>query len=119
MTENKDFNEVMDLLNSIPGVKDHLEKIQVKLGKEILKIRLELGLTHANVVEACKTFGKISIDESKLSQMESGDLSIEENKYKQIYDFLRLILDLFSKYNDKYISQKKSNVELEESPNYY
>lgn len=90
---NKDFNEVMDLLKSVPGVVDHLESLQVKLGKEILKRRIELGWTQARLVKISNLLG-IALTQPMLSKMETGTKNIEGNTYQKVFDILGGIQDI-------------------------
>lgn len=84
---NNDFDNVMDLLKSVPGVTEHLESLQVKLGKEILKRRMELGWTQAQLVEKCNAKG-MRITQPMLSKMESGIKNIESQTYQNVMDVL-------------------------------
>ncbi|WP_144491974.1 MULTISPECIES: helix-turn-helix domain-containing protein [Bacillus cereus group] len=104
---DNDFNEVMELLKTVPGAKEHMESIQVKLGKEIWKRRLELGWTQAKVVEELNTRG-VTMTQPMLSKMESGLRNIEGETYQKVFDVLGGILELditFGPVSDK--SQKK------------
>lgn len=95
---NKDFNEVMDLLKTVPGVNEHLETLQVKLGKQILKRRLELGWTQTQLVEECKTRGIKNLTQPMLSKIESGTKNIESNTYEKVLQVLGGIEDLDIKF---------------------
>lgn len=91
MSKNcKDYNDVLNLLKTVPSVTEHLESIQVKLGKEILKHRMELGWTQAQLVEKCKVKG-INITQSTLSKMESGMRDIESQTYQSVVNILRYL----------------------------
>lgn len=84
---NKDFNEVMDLLKTVPGVTEHLNSLQVKLGKEILKRRIELGWTQAKLVEICNS-KDVSLTQPMLSKMETGIRNIEAKTYQNVMNVL-------------------------------
>lgn len=84
---NNDFDAVMDLLKSVPGVTEHLDSLQVKLGKEILKRRMELGWTQAKLVQQCNAKG-LRITQPMLSKMESGIRNIESQTYQSVMDVL-------------------------------
>lgn len=84
---NKDFNEIMDLLKTVPGVTEHLDSLQVKLGKEILKRRMELGWTQAKLVANCNSRG-IPLTQPMLSKMETGMRNIEAKTYQNVIDVL-------------------------------
>lgn len=94
---NKDFDAVMDLLKSVPGVTEHLESLQVKLGKEILKRRMELGWTQAQLVKQCNAKG-LPITQPMLSKMESGMRNIESKTYQSVMDVLGGIAELNIKF---------------------
>lgn len=86
----KDFNEVMDLLKTVPSVTEHLNSLQVKLGKEILKRRMELGWTQSKLVEICNSKG-VSLTQPMLSKMETGIRNIEAKTYQNVMDVLGCI----------------------------
>ena len=90
---DKDFNEVMELLKSVPGAKEHMESIQVKLGKEIWKRRIELGWTQTQVIEALNERG-VKMTQPMLSRMETGLRNIEGDTYQKVFDILGGILEL-------------------------
>jgi predicted transcriptional regulator len=64
-------NDVMNLLKSVPGVNEHLEKPSVKIAREITKRRIELGLTQSKLVEIAKQRG-IVLTQATVSKVESG-----------------------------------------------
>jgi transcriptional regulator with XRE-family HTH domain len=116
--DNKDFDEVMGLLRSVPGVTEHLESIQVKLGKEILKRRLALGWTQAMLVEKCNELG-MQLNQPMLSRMESGMRNIEGNTYQKVFDILGGILDLRIEFGPVPEElEKKHKIESEESSSF-
>lgn len=84
---DKDFDAIMNLLKTVPGVTEHLDSLQVKLGKEILKRRMELGWTQAQIVEKCNEEGT-RITQPMLSKMESGMRNIESQTYQSVMDVL-------------------------------
>lgn len=110
---NKEFNEVMDLLKTVPGVTEHLNSLQVKLGKEILKRRMELGWTQANLVEKCVAHG-ISLTQPMLSKMESGMRNIEARTYQNVISVLGGIEELHIKFgsvpNELHLFEKNTRI---------
>lgn len=108
---NQDFNEVMELLQTVPGVTEHLNSLQVRLGKEILKRRMELGWTQSTLVKNCALQG-ISITQPMLSKMESGMKNIEARTYQNVISVLGGIEELDIKFgpvpNNLPSVQKKS-----------
>jgi len=63
--------DVMALLNSVPGVTEHLQKPSVIMAKQIAKRRIELGLTQTKLVELAKERG-ITLTQATISKAESG-----------------------------------------------
>lgn len=104
---DKDFNEIMDLLLTVKGVKEHLDSIQVRLGKEILKRRLELGWTQEDVVVHCRELGE-PITQSTLSKMESGAKNIKGETYQKVFDALGGIKGLNIEFGELPQLEKKS-----------
>jgi len=45
------YNDVKNKLNTSPKVREHLTNVSVQLGKQILKQRINLGLTQNQVVK--------------------------------------------------------------------
>ena len=63
--------DVMNLLKSVPGVTEHLNKPSVIMAKKIAKHRIELGLTQTELVEQAKDMG-ITLTQATISKVESG-----------------------------------------------
>ncbi|MBA2942810.1 helix-turn-helix transcriptional regulator [Paenibacillus sp. CGMCC 1.16610] len=84
---DKKFNKIMDLLKNVPGVNEHLESLQVQMGKQILKRRLELGYTQEQIVEECRQKGTL-LTQATLSKIESGVKNIESSTYQAVLDAL-------------------------------
>ncbi|MBA4535536.1 helix-turn-helix domain-containing protein [Brevibacillus halotolerans] len=76
-------NEIMNRFKKVPGVKEYLESFQVQVGKQILKRRIELGLTQQQIVDKCRERG-FNITQSMLSKMETGSKNIEINTYESV-----------------------------------
>lgn len=79
--------DILKKLYSIENVKNHMNKEQVKLGKEIFKTRLSLELSHKEVLGLYGSYD-IKLKESDLKFIESGNLSINIEKYKEILNLL-------------------------------
>lgn len=77
----------MELLDQVPGVKEHMNSFEVIMGEKILKRRLELGLTQSDLVELIKISGK-KITQATISKVESGDSTIGTDTYNKILDAL-------------------------------
>lgn len=82
-----DYDEVMESFKSVPSITEHLNSSQVTLGKEIMKRRMELGLSRDMLIEKCNSKG-LSLTQSVLSDMELGLRSIEVVIYKNIIEIL-------------------------------
>ncbi|PGP18671.1 hypothetical protein COA01_23295 [Bacillus cereus] len=65
----------MELLQTVPGAKEHLSSIPVQFGKEILKRRIELNWTQEQLIKELSIRG-VSLDKYTISKMESGLKSI-------------------------------------------
>lgn len=76
---NRTFTDLMDTLE-LPGVKQHMNSLPVQLGLEVLKKRIELDLTQAQVVKL-GLIRKISLTQAQLSRIENGDTEISIDKY--------------------------------------
>lgn len=76
-------NEIMNRFKTVPGVEEHLNSFQFQVGKQILKRRIELGLTQQQIVELCRENG-VNITQSMLSKMETGSKNVEMNTYENL-----------------------------------
>lgn len=85
--ESKSFDQVMDMFKAVPGVKEHLNKPSIVLGKIVLRRRLELGLTQKEVVEIVKKNGE-TLTQSRLSKLECGDDGITMKTYDKVIEAL-------------------------------
>jgi transcriptional regulator with XRE-family HTH domain len=85
--------DLMDLLDQVPGVKDHMESFEVKMGQQILKRRIELNLTQQKVVEIIQRQGG-KITQATISKVERGDNTISTDTYNKIIEVLGGVKDL-------------------------
>lgn len=96
---DKDFNEVMDLLKTVPGVKEHLQSFEVQMGKQILQRRLELGWTQQELVQLCREMG-VNITQPMLSNIENGSKNVESHSYNGVLDVLGGVKGLNIEFGD-------------------
>ncbi|MED4287375.1 helix-turn-helix transcriptional regulator [Priestia megaterium] len=84
---NAKHKRLMDLLDEVPGVKEHMDSLQVQMGKKILKRRLELGMTQKRLAEIiCENGEKIT--QATISKVECGETSVESDTYSKIFNAL-------------------------------
>lgn len=95
----KSFEDVMDTLKEVPGVKTYLRKHSVIMGKKIFKRRIQLGLTQLQVIEAIQSQGE-KITQSTLSKVERGDDNITSKTYDKIFNVLGGLEDIEPKYHE-------------------
>lgn len=80
---NKKHEDVMRLLEQVPGVTEHMQSFEVQMGKTILKRRLELKITQLQLVEMVRLQGE-NINQSTISKVESGDNTVQSETYQKI-----------------------------------
>lgn len=80
---NERHNNLMDLLDHVPGVKEHMNSFQVQMGQKIMQRRLQLGLTQSELVEAILNSGQ-KITQATVSKVECGDNTIGSDTYDKI-----------------------------------
>lgn len=84
---DKDFNELVKLLNQVPGVQEHMNSFEVQMGKKILQRRIDKGLTQSDVVDLVIRQGE-KITQKTISLVENGDAVIESDTYTKIFKAL-------------------------------
>lgn len=77
---NRTFTDLMDTLMEVPEVKQHTNSLPVQLGLEVMKKRIELDLTQAQVVKLAG-IRKVSLTQAQLSKIENGDTEMSIDKY--------------------------------------
>lgn len=80
---NKQHEELMKLLDTVPGVEEHMQSFEVQIAEKILKRRIELGLTQQQVVERVLEQGG-RITQATISKVECGDPAINTETYNKI-----------------------------------
>ncbi|AXF55155.1 helix-turn-helix domain-containing protein [Salicibibacter kimchii] len=80
--------KLKDLLQQVPGVKEHLESFPVKMGKKIMKRRINLGLTQEDIVqlvsEQAGSQGQRPITQATISKIETGHSGIKGETYDKV-----------------------------------
>lgn len=84
----KDHEELKKLLESVPGVKEHLESFSVRIGKIILKRRLEMGISQQELAESIRSRGGV-ITQATISNIESGQ-NVKSDTYDKVFEELGL-----------------------------
>ncbi|WP_176543275.1 helix-turn-helix domain-containing protein [Bacillus toyonensis] len=84
---NKKHTDLMDLLNQVPGVKEHMNSMGVRMGGKILKRRLELELTQSDLVKMINDNGD-KITQATISKVERGEGTIGSDTYDKIFKVL-------------------------------
>lgn len=82
----------MDLLDQVPGIKEHMESLEVQFGNKILKRRIDLGLTQERLVELIKQRGDL-ITQATVSKVECGEGNFGSDTYNKILSALGGITD--------------------------
>lgn len=87
MANRKTHEDVMELLDQVPGVKEHLRKYSVQAGAGILKLRIKKGLTHVELVEFLERKG-VFVIEAELEAMEVGSETVPDSLYRDVLSAL-------------------------------
>lgn len=83
----EEHEELMRLLEEVPGVTEHLNSFEVQMGKKILVKRLQAGLTQEQVVDLLSRHAE-PITRETLSKAETGSKSVGKNIYNAILQAL-------------------------------
>jgi predicted transcriptional regulator len=105
----KNHEDLKKLLNQVPGVKEHLTKPSIIKGKEILKRRIELGLTQSDLIREAREIG-IILTQSTVSKAESGHEGITNGTFDKIVEALGGIEDLTLQFKESPNGRKLINV---------
>lgn len=89
----KKHEDLMRLLDQVPGVEDHMESFEVIMGQKILQRRIELGLTQSQLVERICAQGD-RITQATISKVETGDGTVGSDTYNKIFKALGRIASL-------------------------
>lgn len=103
----KKHDKLMELLDQVPGVKEHMNSFEVLMGEKILKRRLELGLTQSELVELIRINGQ-KITQSTISKVECGDATIGTNTYNKVLDALGGLSEVKIEFGEFPKSNKKT-----------
>lgn len=90
---NKRHEDLMRLLDEVPGVEEHMQSFEVQMGEKILERRLQAGLTQTQVVEIVRQQGE-PITQATISKVECGDTTVGSDTYNKILKALGGISNL-------------------------
>lgn len=102
----KQHDELMKLLDAVPGVVEHMESFQVQMGEKIFKRRVESGLTQTQVVEIIREQGD-PITQATISKVECGDKTVSTETYNKILKALGGISSISIEFGELPKSSKK------------
>lgn len=103
---NKQHEDLMRLLDEVPGVVEHMQSFEVQMGEKILGRRLQLGLTQTQVVELIRQQGEL-ITQATVSKVESGDTTVTTDTYNKILKVLGGISNMSIEFGELPKSCKK------------
>lgn len=106
---NKKHDDLMKLLHQVPGVKEHMERFEMKMGIEVFRRRVELGLTQAELVEMINQNGE-KITQATISKVERGEINVSSDTYNKIFNALGGIDDVDFSFSDCPKSMKRELV---------
>lgn len=89
----KQHEDLMRLLDGVPGVEEHMKSFEVQMGEKILERRLQAGLTQTQVVEIVRQQGE-PITQATMSKVECGDATVGSNTYNKVLKALGGISNL-------------------------
>lgn len=90
---NKEHEDLMRLLDHVPGVEEHMKSFQVQMGEQILERRLQAGLTQTQVVRVVHHQGE-PITQATISKVECGDTTVSSETYSKVLKALGGISNL-------------------------
>lgn len=82
--KKRTVNDVFQILDEVPGVKDFMESYSVKIGRVILHRRLDLGWTQTELASKVKANTGKSMHQSTISAMEGGSPGITADLYDRV-----------------------------------
>jgi transcriptional regulator with XRE-family HTH domain len=82
--KKRTVNDVFQMLDDVPGVKDFMESYSVKIGRVILHRRLDLGWTQTELASKVKSKTGKSMHQSTISAMEGGSPGITADLYDRV-----------------------------------
>ncbi|HLQ72984.1 MAG TPA: helix-turn-helix transcriptional regulator [Bacillota bacterium] len=90
---NKQHEDLMKLLDDVPGVEDHMRSFEVQMAERILERRLQIGLTQTQVVDIVREQGG-SITQATISKVECGDATVGSDTYNKVLKALGGVANL-------------------------
>lgn len=80
---NKQHDDLMRLLDEVPGVEEHMKSFEVQMGEKILEQRLQASLTQTQVVGIVRQQGE-AITQATISKVECGDATVGSDTYNKV-----------------------------------
>jgi transcriptional regulator with XRE-family HTH domain len=84
MSDPKNHEELMELLESVPGVKETVYSFSRLMGRAIFTRRIELGLTQKELAQYVYKITKQPMHQSVISRVEGGSIGITSETYDRI-----------------------------------
>ncbi len=76
--------EVLGLLDQVPGVTEFMNSFEVKMGQQIMARRISLGLTQSQLAELVSKISGESMPQSTISRVEGASKGIRSETYDKI-----------------------------------
>ena len=84
---NGTFEDLMAILETVPGNKEERTSLKVVLANEIYRTRRALGLTQSDLVKMINKNGE-TINQATISKIESAENDIKINTYEKVIEAL-------------------------------
>lgn len=84
------YNEIRNILQQIPGVREATESFRFQSGLKLLAYRQEQDLTYLQLAEKVNDHLNSELNEDTIAMMEFGDPTIAEAKYQEVMKALGL-----------------------------
>ncbi|MBH8605581.1 helix-turn-helix domain-containing protein [Thermoactinomyces sp. CICC 10522] len=84
MSDPKNHEELMELLESVPGVKEAVYSFSRMMGRAIFARRIELGLTQKELAQRVQEETGQPMHQSVISRIEGGSTGITSETYDRI-----------------------------------
>ncbi|SFX75206.1 Helix-turn-helix domain-containing protein [Thermoactinomyces sp. DSM 45891] len=80
----KTYKELTEFLDSIPGVKEHVDSFSKRMGRKILKRRNQLGLTQKKLADLVQKVTGKPMHQSTISEIEGGSAGTSADMYDRV-----------------------------------
>ncbi|WP_313635713.1 helix-turn-helix transcriptional regulator [Exiguobacterium sp.] len=96
MGQDMSFEDVMNMIQSVPSVAKSNDRPQLELAIAIQKKRLEMNLTQQELVKIIKANGH-AITQATISKMESAEGDVKLSTYLKVTDALNIKISIAEK----------------------